>query len=387
MLDNPKAAVQEFADTCIRCGVCSRTDCGNYGPDTPTLGDICESLLNGEEEYRHFAHTCALCNRCTVNCPVDLKASNALKPARALVLEKYPDIRPLYRKFRTDLKWNLFSSLKALRSGDIENITYIDGEKDLENDQANHTAFFSGCALYAYQPELTQRVSDWLRDNNVAAHTLYFCCGATFYDPGFFEEFKEYRKKAQEFLAEHEIEHLVVTCPHCAHELPELLEGTSIDISKLSQIMVEHDMTSEFEGTFSIHDSCYDRDEGKFGDFARALYPHAQEKPMQHSRCDTLCCGGGGLVSAYAPSYCEYRRNQRLAEIDDVQADRVLSTCFSCVNSLQRGIGATPVQHYLEPVFDVETDWGEVYCGVDELYADPRYAELTSDDNDERTFD
>ena len=83
------------------------------------------------------------------------------------------------------------------------------------------------------------------------------------------------------------------------------------------------------------------------------------------------------MVSVYAPDYCAYRRNLRLAEIDGVDADRVLSTCFSSVNSLQRGVGSTPVQHYLEQIFDCSVDWGQVYANVDALFADPAYAELS----------
>ena len=97
---------------------------------------------------------------------------------------------------------------------------------------------------------------------------------------------------------------------------------------------------------------------------------------MRHSRDRGLCCGGGGLVSAYAPDHCTYRRNQRLAEIDEVDADVVLSTCFSCVNSLQRGQGGKPVRHYLELVFGRSIDWDKVYAGVDALLADPAYERL-----------
>ena len=65
----------------------------------------------------------------------------------------------------------------------------------------------------------------------------------------------------------------------------------------------------------------------------------------------------------------------------------VLSTCFSCVNSLQRGKGTTPVKHYLEPLFDVETDWASVYAQVDALNADPRYQELTDGEGGPKTFE
>lgn len=381
---DPKEMVQRYADECIRCGICTRTDCGNYGEGTPNLGDICESILSGDETWRHFPFTCALCNRCTVRCPVGLKALDANKPLRAVVMQRHPELRQLYRKFRTDLKYNLFSTLAAKQRGDIEDVRYLEGTPDL-GGQADHTAFFPGCALYAYAPELTAKVFSWLREVEEAAYQLTFCCGATFFDVGFFEEFEAYRARVQAYLAEHGITRLVYTCPHCGHVLPQLLEGTDVELVVLSGVLAEHGKTAGFSGALSFQDACYDRDEGRYRALAQALYPKARVVEMEHSGKDSLCCGGGGMVSCYAFDYCTYRRNQRLAEIDDVEADAILSTCFSCVNSLQRGDGGKPVWHYLEPVFDEHVDWDGVYASVDALYADPAYEELTA--RDDKTFD
>lgn len=383
-MQDPMEAVKYFSDTCIRCGICAKTDCGNYSHGEPNLGELCEQLMNGDETFSYAPFTCALCDRCTIDCPMDLHAVRANKPLRAILLKGHPELRDRYRKFRTDLKYNLFSALKAKNSGDIENVVYISGETGL-GGIADHTAFFPGCSLYAYAPELTDKVSDWLREEGIAAYTLYFCCGSTFYDSGFFEEFDEYRHRVQGFLADHGIERLVVTCPHCAHIIPELIEGTGIELVLLPDLLKDRGMMFEGDEAVTFHDSCYDRSAGYFGEAARQLYGDCDIVSMEHEKRDCLCCGGGGMVSAYAPDYCVYRRNQRLNEIDEVDVDRVLSTCFSCVNSLQRGIGSTPVQHYLEPLFGVDVDWGEVYAGVDALYADPKYEELCQ--GEEKTFD
>lgn len=374
-MPDPREEVQFYADTCIRCGICAKTICGNYANGEPNLGELCESILNGDSTWDYAPFTCALCNQCTIDCPVDLMASSANKPLRALLLAQKPELRPLYRKFRTDLKYNLFSALRARNAGDIENVIYSYGEADLDDD-ANRTAFFPGCSLYAYAPELTERVSQWLRDEAIAARTLTFCCGATFYDVGFFDEYAAYRERVQAFLREMGIERLVVMCPHCNHLLPQLVEGMGIEILRLPDLLLERDMALAIDESLTFHDSCYDRSAGHFGKAARELFPEATLKPMANEKRDTICCGGGGMVSVYAPDYCAYRRNLRLGEVDEVDADCVLSTCFSCVNSLQRGVGATPVQHYLEKIFNCPVDWGEVYAGIDGLFADPRYEEL-----------
>ena len=365
-------SLRGFADACLHCGLCARTDCGNFSEGTPDLGEICASLLDGDEVWRHFPFTCALCGRCTVHCPAHLRVFDMCKPARALVLSAHPELRGLYRKFRTDLKYNLFSMLKSHRAhGDMDHISLVEGEADL-GGEADACAFFPGCALYAYAPELTDAVMLWLREERIASRTLTFCCGATFYDPGFFAEFDAYRTGVQGFLAKTGIERLVITCPHCECLLPELLEGTGIELLRLPELLRERGKMADMGGSFTVHDSCYDREAGIYGDAARALYPNAQAVEMTHNRADTMCCGGGGMVSVYARDYCEYRRLMRLAEVDDAGADMCLSTCFSCVNSMQRSIREIPVRHYLEPIFGVKVDWPAVYASVDALYADPR---------------
>ncbi len=367
-----EGGLRGFADACVRCGLCARTDCGNFPEGTPNLGEICASLLAGEETWRHFPFTCALCNRCTAHCPAGLRAFDMCKPARALLLPRHPELRGLYRKFRTDLKYNLFSMLKSHRAhGDMDHISLVEGAADL-GGEADACAFFPGCALYAYAPELTAAVAAWLREERIASRTLTFCCGATFYDPGFFDEFDAYRSGARKFFAEAGIERLVVTCPHCERLLPELLEGTGVELVRLPELLRERGKMAECGGSITVHDSCYDREGGVHAAAARALYPQADIVEMAHNRADTMCCGGGGMVSVYARDYCEYRRLMRLAEVDDAGAGMCLSTCFSCVNSMQRSIREIPVRHYLEPIFGVKVDWPAVYASVDALYADAR---------------
>ena len=129
-----------------------------------------------------------------------------------------------------------------------------------------------------------------------------------------------------------------------------------------------------------MHDACYDRYDGRYAAAVKTLFEGWELKPLEHNGRHTICCGGGGMVSAYAPAYCEYRRNQRLAEVDAVDSDVMVSTCFSCVNSLQRGEASKPVRHYLELAFGYQTDWAEVYGRVNYMYSLPETQELLASD-------
>lgn len=377
MIDS-SAALIDFADSCIRCGLCSKTDCGNYINGGPCLGEVCEAVSEDTGEFESFPFTCALCNRCTVSCPVGLRAIDGIKPARAALMGKYPHMGSSYRHFRTDLKYNLFSMMQGLQKGGITSCQLVEGTL-LDDDLADSTAFFPGCSLRSYGPELTYASFAWLRDNKIASRMLNFCCGATFFDVGFFGEFEAYKQKACSYLKSLGIKRLIAVCPHCGYELPQLLDGTDIEILRLPELMVEKGLKVEGSGTYSVHDACYDRLDGCYGTAARHLMAGWTEVPLAHVRENTICCGGGGMVSAYAPDFCEFRRNKRLAEIDAVQSDVLISTCFSCVNSMQRGNATKPVRHYLELVFGIEIDWPKVYASVDAMYRHPLAGDLLED--------
>lgn len=308
-----------------------------------------------------------------------LKAIDGMKPARAQLLSSNAELRDVYRHFRTDLRYNLFSLTQGEWKDDASLFELVDGDL-LGDSTADATAFFPGCSLASYGPSLSDVAFAWLRSEGIASRRLNFCCGATFFDSGFFDEFALYRKGVVGYLESLGIKRLVIVCPHCGYELPQVLEGTDIELLRLPELMVERGVKIPGSGTYSIHDACYDRLDGAYGKAVRKMFSNWKLAPLAHEGANTICCGGGGMVSAYAPAFCEYRRNQRLAEIDAVESDVLVSTCFSCVNSMQRGDSSKPVRHYLELVFDVDIDWPEVYGTVSKMYADPQAQQLLLSD-------
>ncbi|MGN0038797.1 MAG: heterodisulfide reductase-related iron-sulfur binding cluster [Coriobacteriales bacterium] len=291
-----------------------------------------------------------------------------------MLLQQRPELRPNYRHFRTDLKYNLFSLLQALDAGLLSEPELVSGNP--MGTAADEVAFFPGCSLNSYSPELTQLAFDWLREQGIASRKLNFCCGATFLDTGFFEEFEAFKHKAAAYIQGLGIKKLVIVCPHCGYELPQLLEGTDVELLLLPELMAQAGVRVPGSGSYSMHDACYDRYDGRYAAAVKTMFEGWELRTLEHSGRHTICCGGGGMVSAYAPAYCEYRRNQRLAEVDAVSSDVMISTCFSCVNSLQRGEASKPVRHYLELVFGYETDWDEVYGRVNHMYSLPEAMEL-----------
>ena len=371
--------IRAFSEACIRCGLCTRCDCGNYGPDTPNLGDICDSILAGEMDWFHFAFTCSLCNRCTVRCPRQLKAAEASRWIRAYLIPQYSDLADKYRTTRGDMKYNLFTALDMQRTGKVGEFEIVQGQADL-SDEANATAFFPGCTIGTYAPRLADAMAQWLRSQDIAARTLRLCCGSTVADNGLQADFEQYAAKVRTVLANLGIKRVVACCTHCLARLPELV-GPDVEVVNFTTLLPSRNMDCHLDGSIVFHDACYDRFGNETGKTARSLFPDADIVELEHNLKNSCCCGGSGGVAAYAPAFATTRRDTRVAEISAASADRVLTCCDSCAETFQeQGIDA---HHFLEYVFDEITNWDDVEAELDQLLSDPQMFMLITQTEDE----
>ncbi|MCQ2751875.1 MAG: (Fe-S)-binding protein [Coriobacteriales bacterium] len=390
--ESAKSIVENFANECIDCGLCAKTDCGNYGTGA-SLGVVATSMLNEEQEFIHFPFTCALCNKCTVKCPKNLVASNLSRALRTMRLYNDEALISQFRHFRCDMRYNHFSLMQSFMAGDVQKWqAYTDKSDETFDELAKSTAFFPGCSIASFNPELTDTVFSWLVEVGVASKCVKYCCGAAFLISGFVKEFEKYKMKLCEFLKKQGIKRLILGCPHCKYEFENYF-GDAIkdfELIPITKILIENNKLPHDVKSITVHDACYDRFQKIYADDVRKLFSLCSIHPMQDELENTICCGGGGMVSAYAPDYCTYRRQKRFNQIDAVCSnfqnsssplDACVSTCFSCVNSLHRQKGSVPVTHYLEEIFGIYTDWEEIDVIVNAMYMDSKVNELLSCDN------
>ncbi len=375
MLSDANESVQSFADSCIRCGLCTQTNCGMFQDGTTTLGDVCEAILSGDTTHDSFPFACALCNRCIAHCPVDLRASDAMKPARSILLDKYPSLEGNFNKFRVENEFNFFTMMKSMYDGDESKVTKI-VSKPTGNASADRTAFFPGCSLFAYAPRLVEKTFNWLREKGYASHVVTVCCGAPLDLGGFADRYNAHMDGLLNWLKDQGIDSLILVCPDCNEHFEEPLQRHGFNKIMLPDVLLKEGMVIEGGKKVAIHDSCYDRFSGEIGKSVRKLLANSEIVKLPHEYRDALCCGGGGLVSGYAPDMCDYRRLLRLQEFDALDLDYVVSACFSCVNSLQRSADKTKVYHYLELLFDEEIDWDKAYERVGKYFGDPKYQQI-----------
>ena len=71
---------------------------------------------------------------------------------------------------------------------------------------------------------------------------------------------------------------------------------------------------------------------------------------MQLARDEShLCCGSAGTYSVLQPELAMQLRDRKLAQLQPLQADVVISANIGCIQHLQSGT-ATPVRHWVEVV-------------------------------------
>jgi Fe-S oxidoreductase len=82
---------------------------------------------------------------------------------------------------------------------------------------------------------------------------------------------------------------------------------------------------------------------------------------MKHNRSRSRCCGLGRLQFVSNPEASKRQRAERLGEFQATGAERLVTSCFSCANSLQDPSTGLVALHYLELLFDIRVDWSAVY--------------------------
>ena len=76
---------------------------------------------------------------------------------------------------------------------------------------------------------------------------------------------------------------------------------------------------------------------------------------LPHHHADSLCCGAGGGVRGAFPANSLAMARRRLAEVEEVGAEVVLTECNSCVHNLSNAkLRAQKFEVYTTPQFIME---------------------------------
>ena len=336
------------------------TSCNNCISECHMLKQIGEDPVSiaQREPTIDEAFSCSLCRLCEAVCPRSLSFGNMFaETRRAAVENNYVDLND-YRYMFPDRKNNVTRIYREISGIDYD---------DLCAKQEASTAFFPGCTMLTYSPELTRALFNQLDSEYEDLTLITDCCGLILYQLGLQTRGEEYTSYVKAKLINLKVKSLIIACPNCYYQLRPILEELDI---KLLTIYEALDMSKIYNNTLhdnsiktvTVHDSCPDRFEGIFaGQVRNALVQKGFELvEMEHTRNTTVCCGSGGELRHFQPELAEKMTNKRLLEANMSDAQILSAYCLGCVLNFSKTPGKQKVQHVLNLLLNLEPDYTDI---------------------------
>jgi len=133
---------------------------------------------------------------------------------------------------------------------------------------------------------------------------------------------------------------VITGCPYCSRTFnnkPQYaeLKEKGIRVVHIIQFLEDFDFGVQTEKRVTYHDPCdlgrhcgiYDEPR----EIIRKIAPNFVE--MTHNRENALCCGAGGGVRGAYPKNSIGMARRRLQEVEEVNADILLTECNSCLHN------------------------------------------------------
>lgn len=348
-MNRHKEYLQYVEDQCLRCH-----SCGCYH-STSKIGTVCYGelatlLLNGEcDEFESSIFGCHQCGRCLKNCPRSFNAKEFMFHARAWLEEKKNELCGIYKGVRVDQPENVFSKQKKELG-----IVYEDA---LLKEEKCRRLFVPGCHMSSGFPELTRKVTEYLKEQDIADGMTAVCCGNPLYASGLYKEFESYVNKVKELYRQHGVKEIITPCPSCYdfnQRCVDMGYFEGIEVKCLSKELADRKIKINRAAfpedyTISVHDSCPDRKKGIFAESIRALYEDFEIKELPHVKENTLCCGCGGLVPPYSAQISGEGKEIKKQEFEQTEGKILITTCFNCYKGLKPIL---PIHQYLEDLME-----------------------------------
>lgn len=215
-------------------------------------------------------------------------------------------------------------------------------------------AFFPGCSLPSYNPELVGKTMAYLRDRLPGTGAILKCCGKPTKALTQMDKFKHRFATVQAEFDRLGCEEVIVACQSCFLTLNEYCRK-DMKVTSLWTLIPKLGLPDELKGigkdsdiTFAIHDSCSTRRESDIHEGIRWIINELGYKIEEppHNKLNALCCGFGGMVLPANPELAQRVMNNRTAE---VKSDYMVTYCAACRLSML--MGGKKTVHILDLMF------------------------------------
>ena len=340
-MDSTYEFAEKFRDQVLRCSSCGfcRAVCPVFGitkrPAFNARGKmlVLKEVMDGNiplnDELIETLFQCTTCAACANNCPSGVNVPEIIKSVRKDMVHAgscHPAFVAMNQVLETSP--NIYGES-------------VPPDFERERNQKAQYVFFVGC-VGSYREEEATEATLALLDRLRVDYTLIdeACCSGVLEDLGYVIQKKHVQTNLDRILATG-CKAVITGCPYCFrtfNERPEYagLKEQGIDVIHISQFLSDLDFGVQTDKKVTYHDPCdLGRHAGIYEEprkTIRKIAPNFVELPS--NRANALCCGaGGGVRGAYAANSIAMAR-RRLAEVEAVGAEVLLTDCNSCVHNL-----------------------------------------------------
>ncbi|MBW2136238.1 MAG: (Fe-S)-binding protein [Deltaproteobacteria bacterium] len=351
---------------CTRCGQCT------YGNGEAGFEELCPLQMKGRfftysagglmqvaralyegkipfsESIRDLVYLCTTCGACEVNCGVIGDQVDIFTIIKGGLRENGVPLMEAHRV----VEENMLKS-KAPYGGRLAGRNaWL--SKDLRKSLSprSEVFYYVGCVSSYRETEIPSAFAGILSTLGISftVSDEEWCCGAPLYFSGNEEGARDYARHNVGAIEESGASTVVITCPTCSlmfkKYYPRWLKGALdfqvLHVTEYLEGLMEEGVLKlgslQEEMRVSFHDPCHlGRGQGVY-DAPRKILAEIGGLEMaeaRRSKQNSLCCGGGGLLTTGFPDHADFLANQRVMEMKDTGADLILSACPACKENLK----------------------------------------------------
>ncbi|MBK5092074.1 MAG: (Fe-S)-binding protein [Actinobacteria bacterium] len=316
---------------------------------------LLEGALEPDEELAEVLYHCTLCRSCAEQCATDQDPTEIARLVRREVVEKMggpPGDAQAVVKSTVNYR-NPYQQPKAMRYRWAKGLDIRDAAKEKVD-----TLYYVGCTA-AMIPERTHFALNTVKLLQAAGEDFgtlgknEICCGATSYNLGAADVFKEIASENIDMLNELGVERVLVSCSGCysvmKNEYPKIkrrnFEVLHV-VEYLDQLIQEGKIKPirNLDLKVTYHDPCH---LGRYSDIFDAprrildALPGVELVEMPRSREKSWCCGAGAGVKTTYPDFAAWIGEERINEAKETGAGALVTACPFCEGNLADVIEAT----------------------------------------------
>ncbi len=359
-------------ERCVKCGCC-RAVCPPFlqkkGESYSARGRmalikaVLERKLSVSDIFKDRLATCTGCLACEASCPSGVPVAEIIQAAKEQAVREsgigiISGIVSEVLKHPAALQATAWLAPILLHYSKGRGLAGTKGQDDSEDYSVQRTrytstgsyalqrtrrrvAFFSGCAIDNFQPEIgraTKNVLNYLGYEVINPKGLK-CCGRPLLSLGLRAAAEEHAAYNISVLSALKADAIITACASCGStfkkDYPKLLrpDGNQlaiIDIHEFLSMKLEGIRLAPCAGSVTVHEPCHlSRGQG-LSNVISNLLRSIPQLTIREMRNADRCCGFGGMMRVTHRKLSDSIAQEKVRDIIATQADTVVTGCPGC---------------------------------------------------------